>query len=155
MKRSGLIILLVGVALALMAYLGGYFAGTARHRAMLQSDAPELAWLQEEFKLSDAELKRITELHDAYLQPCGDRCARIDAKNNELRQLIGQSATVTPEIERKLAEAAALRLDCEKAMLAHFLAVSKAMPPEQGQRYLAWIEQRTFMPEHRMAGHHH
>jgi hypothetical protein len=153
MKRSASIILVLGVTLALLAYLGGYFAGTARHRAMLRSDVPELAWLREEFKLTNAEFQRITELHEAYLPECGERCARIDAKNNELRQLIAQAGAVTPEIERKLAEAAALRLECEKAMLAHFLAVSKAMPPQQGQRYLAWIEQRTFMPEHRMAGH--
>ena len=155
MRRSGSIILVVGLALAFLAYFGGYFAGTARHRAMLRSDVPELAWLKEEFNLSEAEFQRITELHEAYLPKCGERCTLIDAKNNELRQLLAQAGTVTPEIERKLAEAAALRLECEKAMLAHFLAVSKAMPPEQGKRYLAWIEQQTFMPEHRMAGHQH
>ena len=65
-----------------------------------------------------------------------------------------EAGAVTPEVEKKLAEAASLRLECQTAMLNHFLAVSKAMPAEQGKRYLSWIEQRTFMPEHKMSGHH-
>jgi Heavy-metal resistance len=151
MKRSG-IVLLIGLALGCVAYFGGYFAETAKPRAMLHSDAPELAWLKAEFNLSDAEFKRITELHQAYLPGCEERCHRIDAKNDELRKLLAAATTMTPDIERKLGEAAALRLECEKAMLTHFLAVSRAMPPEQGKRYLAWVEEQTFLPEHRMAG---
>jgi Heavy-metal resistance len=154
MKKSG-VILLLGLAFALAAYCGGYFASTAKPRAMLHSDAPELAWLKEEFNLSDAEFKRISDLHDAYLPGCMERCQRIEAKNKELKAIVAQSGAMTPEVERKLAEAAAIRLECEKAMLSHFLAVSKAMPPEQGKRYLSWIEQQTFMGEERMASHHH
>jgi hypothetical protein len=37
-------------------------------------------------------------------------------------------------------------------MLKHFLDVSRAMPPEQGRRYLSWILDQTLLPEHRMAG---
>ena len=148
-------ILAAGLILAVLAYGGGYVLGTAKHRAMLRSDSPELAWLREEFNLSDAEFKRISGLHDAYLPDCAERCAKIDAKNNELRDVLAAAGAVTPEVQKKLAEAAALRLECQTAMLQHFVAVSKAMPPEQGKRYLAWIEQRTFMPEHRMAGHQH
>jgi hypothetical protein len=153
MKRPGLF-LVIGLVLAAAAYFGGYFAGTARPRALLQDDAPELAWLKKEFNLSDAEFRRISTLHDAYLPGCMERCQRIDAKNRQLQELLAHATSVTPEIERGLAEAAALRLECQKAMLNHFLAVSQAMPPEQGRRYLAWIEARTFMPEHGMAGHH-
>jgi hypothetical protein len=153
MKRVP-VILLTGLVLAALAYVGGHYAGTARHRAILESDAPELAWLKREFNLSETEFARITELHEAYLPGCAERCKGIDAKNAELRALLGAAGTVTPEVEKKLAEAAALRLECHTEMLKHFIAVSKAMPPEQGKRYLAWIEQQTFMPEHRMAEHH-
>ena len=152
MKRAT-VILALGMLLALAAYLGGYFAGTAKHRAMLRSDSPELAWLKDEFHLSAAEFQRIVTLHDAYLPGCAERCAQIDHKNQELKQLLATASKVTPAVEQKLAEAAALRLECQKAMLKHFLAVSQAMPSAQGERYLRWIEQRTFMPEHRMAGH--
>ena len=147
-------ILVIGLVLAFLAYFGGYYAGTAKHRAMLQSDTPELAWLKEEFNLGDAEFKRIAELHNAYKPGCMDRCRRIEQKNEELKELLAQATSVTPEIERKLTEAAALRVECQKAMLNHFMAVSKAMPPAQGKRYLAWIEQQTVMPEHGMVGHH-
>jgi hypothetical protein len=30
-------------------------------------------------------------------------------------------------------------------MLRHFYEVSRTMPPEQGRRYLAWVQERTFM----------
>ena|ERR1051325_5073981 len=151
MKRSGLILLL-GLVLAVAAYLGAYLAGTAKSRAMLHSDTPELAWLKAEFNLSDAEFKRITALHEAYLPGCGERCQRIDQKNAELKRLLTSATNLTPQIEQKLAEAAALRLECEKAMLKHFIAVSQAMPPEQGKRYLAWIEEKTVLSEQSMAG---
>jgi hypothetical protein len=154
MKRSGLIFL-AGLVLALAAYLGGNFIGTAKTRALLRSDTPELAWLKEEFNLSDAEFKRISDLHGTYLPLCKERCRQIDEINDQLKILLSKASTVTPEIEAKLAESAALRLKCQEAMLSHFLAVSKAMPPEQGKRYLAWIEQRTFMSEHRMSEHQH
>jgi hypothetical protein len=154
MKRVATI-LLIGAILACLAYFGGYFAGTARHRALLHSDTPELAWLKQEFNLGEAEFARITELHEAYLPGCAARCQLIDDKNAELRELLAATGTVTPEVEKKLSEAAALRLECHTEMLKHFIAVSKAMPPEQGKRYLAWIEEQTFMPEHRMAGPHH
>jgi hypothetical protein len=154
MRRFRLI-LLIGLLLASAAYLGGYYIGTAKPRSMLRSGAPELAWLKEEFHLGDAEFKRISELHESYLPDCATRCARIDEVNEELKSLLASEGGVTLPVERKLAEAAALRLECQKAMLRHFLAVSKAMPPDQGKRYLAWIEQQTFMPEHRMAAHHH
>ncbi len=153
MKRAKPI-LWAGLLGALIAYFGGYFAGTSKHRALLRSEAPELAWLKQEFNLRDAEFQRIARLHDAYLPACAERCARIDAKNAELKALLHQTGAITPEVKQKLAEAAALRLECQTAMLSHFLDVSKAMPPEQGKRYLSWIEERTFVPEHRMAGGH-
>ena len=153
MKRAASVLVL-GLLLAGLAYFGGYFAGSAKHRAMLRSDTPELEWLRLEFNLGETEFARISELHEAYLPGCAERCKSIDAKNAELREALAAAGTVTSEVEKKLAEAAALRLECHTEMLKHFVAVSKAMPPEQGKRYLAWIEQQTFMPEHRMAGHH-
>ena len=44
-----------------------------------------------------------------------------------------------------MAERAKMRADCEAEMLEHFLEVSRTMPPEQGRRYLAWVEQQTFL----------
>ncbi|MGA2555832.1 MAG: periplasmic heavy metal sensor [Verrucomicrobiota bacterium] len=141
--RRGLTIFCCGLAAAGLAYAAIYFCATARLRAAGHADAPELLWLKEEFKLGDAEYKRISELHAGYLPRCQEMCGRIAAKNEELAGLLAKTNTVTPEIERKLAEAAALRAECQKNMLEHFYTVSRAMPPEEGRRYLEWIQEQT------------
>jgi hypothetical protein len=61
---------------------------------------------------------------------------------------------MTPEIEAVMAQRAKMRTDCEAEMLKHFLAVSRTMPPEQGRRYLAWVEQQTFMRGEAMEQQH-
>jgi hypothetical protein len=144
MKKGG-IILLVGLLLSAAAFGGFYYFGTASCRALMNEPRPGLAWLKKEFKLSDAEFSRITKLHEAYLPPCAQRCTRIAKLNRELEQLLSQASSVTPAIQTVLAERAKMRADCEAEMLNHFLEVSRMMPPEQGQRYLQWVEQQTFL----------
>jgi hypothetical protein len=144
MKRSGLI-LVVGVVVALAAYSGLYFAGTARVRNLERNDTPELAWLKAEFHLDDAEYGRICQMHESYLTGCAERCRRIDEKNARLRELLSATNAITPEIEQTLREAAQLRAECQKQMLEEFYAVSRTMPPEQGKRYLAWVQGRTIL----------
>lgn len=169
MKRAGLI-LLAGLVLSTAAFTGFYYFGTASSRAMLNEPQPELAWLKKEFKLSDDEFGRIVKLHEAYLPQCAERCARIAEQNRKLEALLNQASGITPEIRQLLAERAKTRADCEAEMLNHFLEVSKTMPPEQGRRYLEWVEQQTCLngqgmeqqhqgnnapgPAHSMAHHH-
>jgi hypothetical protein len=76
---------------------------------------------------------------------CAARCQRIEAQNQKLRELFAQSTNVTPEIQALLTERARTRADCEAEMMKHFLEVSRTMPPEQGKRYLAWVEEQTFL----------
>jgi hypothetical protein len=144
MKKGG-IILLVGLLLCAGAFGGFYYFGTASCRSLMKEPQPGLAWLKNEFKLSDAEFSRITKLHEAYLPQCAQRCTRIAELNRELEQLLSQASAVTPAIETVLAKRAKMRADCEAEMLNHFLEVSRMMPPEQGQRYLQWVEQQTFL----------
>ena len=153
MRRPGLI-LLAGLAVAALAYCGVYYAGTANCCHKVQDGTPELAWLKDEFHLSDAEFKRITEQHEAYLSGCKERCHRIDLKNEELARLLAATNTVTPDIEKALAEAALLRADCQKKMLQHFYDVSRTMPPEQGKRYLAWVQKQTIPSDSHGQMHH-
>ena len=103
----------------------------------------DLAWLRDEFKLSDAEMARIRPLHEGYLPKCEEMCARIAAKNRELRAVLAAATNFAPVIEQKLAEAAALRAECQGHMLRHFYEVSQAMPPEQGRRYLEEMKRAT------------
>ena len=153
MNRS-LVILIAGLALATTGYVGVYYAGRAAHSSMEHSASPELAWLKEEFHLSDDDFARLSRMHDQYLNGCAERCAQIDKKNQELTRLLRDADRVTPEIEQLLRESAQLRADCQKQMLQHFFEVSRAMPPEQGKRYLAWVQSRTILPDTHATMHH-
>ncbi len=149
MKRL-VLILIAGLAVAAAAYCAVYFGGTARHREILESQRPELAWLKDEFHLSDVDFKHITELHEAYMPHCVEMCRRIDAKNAELKDLLSKTNALTPDIETKLNEAAQLRAECQRSMLKHFFEVSRKMPPDQGRRYLEWVQEKTFLPRYGM-----
>ena len=153
MKRP-LFILVAGLALAVAAYSGVYYAGTARSCCTNPGNSPELAWLKDEFHLSDAEFKHVTEMHEQYLIGCAERCRRIDEKNRAIAQLLTAANGMTPEIERALAESALLRAECQKIMLQHFYDVSRTMPPEQGKRYLAWVQSKTVLSDAHNEMHH-
>jgi hypothetical protein len=159
--KKGVIILVVGLVLATAAFSGFYYAGTASCRSMMREPEPELAWLKREFHLSDAEFTRISDLHAAYLPRCRQRCQRVEEQNAKLQQLLPTATDVTPEIRALLAERAKMRADCEAEMLQHFLEVSRSMPPQEGRRYLEWVERQTYLQgqgmeqQHRTADHDH
>ena len=151
MKR-GLLILALGVVGAFVAYCCVYLMGTAKPRAMMQSPQPELAWLKHEFNLGDAEFKRISELHAGYLPQCMERCRHIDELNDKLSNTLASATQVTPEIEKLLNDRAQMRATCQAEMLKHFFEVSRTMPPEQGKRYLDWVQSQTLKPSKMMPG---
>jgi hypothetical protein len=124
---------------------------TAQHRAFLRQEQPELAWLQAEFKVAPEDFARISALHQAYLPQCAELCRRIANSEARIRTLLDQADQLTPEIEALLLEAAHTRVECQKNMLRHFFEVSRAMPPEQGRRYLAWVKEKTFRMDHEPA----
>jgi len=154
MRRPGLI-LISGIAIALAAYFGFYFISTAHYRSIESTPEPELAWLKKEFHLGDAEFARICQMHESYLGGCAERCHRIDLKNQELSALLAGTNTVTPEIEKKLVEASQLRAECQKLMLQHFYEVSRTMPPDEGKRYLAWVQEQTVLSDNHQGMQHH
>lgn len=153
MKKAALIQSL-GLLLATAGFSGFYYLGTASCRDMMRRPQPELAWLKKEFKLSDAEFARVSQLHAAYLPQCALRCRRIEEQNQKLKQLSSQATTVTPEIQSLLADRAKMRADCEAEMMKHFQNVSRAMPPEQGRRYLAWVQEQTIFRDQAMENRH-
>ena len=152
--KAPVLILVGGLVLGVLAYAGAYRACTASSCCMVESKTPELAWLQQEFHLSDAEFKRISELHEQYLSGCAERCHQIDLKNQELAHLLEATNNVSPEIQRALANAAELRAQCQSSMLQHFYDVSRTMPPEQGKRYLAWVRSKTLLHDTHATMHH-
>ena len=159
--RKPLVILLSGLLIAGAAYASFYLARTAPARAIHNSESPELAWLKQEFGLGDQEFARIRELHEGYLPDCARMCAKIAAANSELEQLILETNAVTSKISAKLAEIGHIRQECQTRMLQHFYAVSRAMPEDQGRRYLAQMQKLTSLANMRhdaepaQSGHAH
>jgi|SRR5882762_1761718 len=145
MKRSWLI-LFGGLFAGLVAYTGIYLHAISAQRLLEQSSRPELAWLQKEYRLTDAQFAQVVQLHDAYRPKCAEMCRRIADQNAKIQQLLSATNTVTLEIKQALAEAAQLRAECQSAMMQHFYAASRQMPPDQGKRYLAWVQQETLVP---------
>lgn len=151
MKRPWLIIF-GGLLLAVAAYTCVYLAGTASMRSVAESKQPALAWMQQEYHLTDAQFARLCELHDAYRPKCMEMCRKIDAKNVELQKLLAATNAITPEIKQALAEAAQIRAECQAGMLEHFNTVAQTMPPEQGKRYLEWVWQETLKTQQMLPG---
>jgi hypothetical protein len=142
MRRS--LTLVIAMLLAGVAIAGGsYLLGCRICARQLATSGDDLAWLRREFRLSDAEMQRIRQLHEGYLPKCHENCALIAAKKQELQAALDHAQGMTPEAEQKLAEVAALRAKCQANMLAHFYEVSQAMPPGQGRRYLAEMQRLT------------
>ena len=142
MRRPALLLLLVllsAFGLAVVSYL----AGKGMSRMAVTRSADDLAWLQTEFHLTDAEMARIRPLHEGYLPQCHEMCDRIAEKQRELYSVLASAPASNDVIRVKLGEVAALRAQCQAQMLAHFLEVSLQMPAGQGRRYLAEMQRLT------------
>lgn len=148
--KKGILILVLGFVAAAAAYGCVYFVCISPARSLQQSENPELAWLKEEFNLSTADLKRVSELHAAYLPQCREMCREIDVQNMKVQTLLSGATNMTSEITAALSESARLRSGCQTMMLRHFFQVSQTMPPEQGRRYLSWVKEKAFLPDYGM-----
>ena len=136
MTRSARLVLLatlVVAVVAIFAYVG------AKRLCAQQMTADDLGWLKREFRLSDTEIARIRQLHQGYLPRCREMCAKICAKQSEVEQVLGRGEAP----DDKLVELATLRAQCQAQMLKHFQEVSRAMPAEQGKRYLSEMQRMT------------
>ncbi len=143
MKRSWLI-LIGGLTLAVAGFACAYSLVTAHSPE--RGSKPELAWLKGEYQLDNEQYTRVCELSTAYYPKCREMCREIDAQNARLKALLAATNAVTPEIKQALAQTAQLRAKCEAMMLNHFYEVSRAMSPNEGQRYLAWVQKETLVP---------
>jgi small-conductance mechanosensitive channel len=157
MNRS-LVILLGALALGAALFAGSYFV--SQRACLMTRSADDLSWLRVEFHLSDAEMARVRKLHEGYMPQCAKMCALIAAKSAEVQAALGNGTNVTVEAQKKLTELGELRAQCQTQMLRHFIEVSQAMPPEQGQRYLAEMKKLTLgfheeIEQSMSAGHEH
>lgn len=140
MKR-GLVILAASLLLAVVGFLvsrslpasrpGG--DGVPREGG---THLPELEWLRQEFDLDAPEFERVSALHLGYLPTCESLCEKIAAARGKVRELVLASRSVSPELEAALREEAALRAECQAAMLRHLYVTAGALPPEKASDYL-------------------
>lgn len=147
MKRPWLIAVL-GLVLAACGFGVLYGSRISAYRQLQEQCGPELAWIKKEFQLDGADFERVRKLHEAYKPVCAEMCRRVDEQNRELARLLQTAHEVTPEVEQVLSRASQLRQQCQTEMLKHFFQVSHAMPPEQGRRYLAWMQAETLTATH-------
>ncbi len=150
MQRPWLILAL-GLGIAITAYALSYKSCCAVGRTSRAGQPDELAWFKSEFHLSEAEFAKISNLHSGYMPRCAEMCRQVDQVNQRLRQMLSVTNRVTTEIEQVLSEAAGIRVKCQAMMLNHFYEVSRAMPLDQGKRYLEWMQQATLLPSYHAA----
>ncbi len=141
MKRP-FVILICALVIGVAIFAGSYFAAQQTTLSCCAKPNDNLSWLQDEFHLSNAEMTQVRALHEGYLPKCEEMCAKIAAKKIEIES-IGGGTNLTADVQTKLAELAELRTQCQAQMVQHFVTVSQAMPPAQGQRYLAEMKRLT------------
>ena len=159
MNRS--LVILPGIlALGMVVFGGSYWASRTACRMTAPSD--DLSLLQTEYHLNNAQMVHIRALHDGYLPQCAEMCAKIAKKKQKLEQELAGGTNISSEAQATLSDIAAFRAQCQAQMLQHFLTVSQAMPPEEGQRYLAKMQKLTLGINDQMeqsmtesAGHEH
>lgn len=143
MNRRSLIVVLLALVASATLLTGSYLIAQRWCVRHVTSSADDLDWLRQEFRLSDAEMARVRELHDGYMPKCMEMCRQIAVKKSELETALTGTTNLTSVAEQKLTELGALRAECQAHMLRHFAEVSQAMPAEQGRRYLAEMQRLT------------
>lgn len=141
MKRI-LMLLVVALASAGVTYL---LVGL-RHADDSEVAQGGLAWIQQEFDLSESEFAAIQQLHREYSGVCATHCADIMAAKEELS---AASPADRPDLEQRLRE---LVTACNAATRAHLQRVAAAMPADKGQRFLRLVEPHLAHSPHDPAG---
>lgn len=100
------------------------------------SPQEEVAWMKTEFGLSDAELRKVEQLHSAYIPRCDENCRRIELAGAKVGQLVEQSGGMSAELAAAIREEEKARADCRVELMAHLYETAAAMPPEAGREFL-------------------
>ena len=143
MTKRSFITVVLALAASVTLLAGSFLIAQRLCAKHMSNSADDLDGLRQEFRLSDAEMTRVRELHDGYMPKCAEMCKQIAAKRRDLESALAGATNVTATAEQKLFELGALRAECQAHMLRHFVEVSQAMPPDQGRRYLAEMQRLT------------
>ena len=155
MKRPAFVVFAV-LAAAVLAYFLCYHLATRGTRQMMAADNGDgIAWLRQEFALTDEQTSAVAALQAEYEPRCMEMCARIVAVNRRIEKLLPAASTMTPELKAELEEASRVQAECRAATLSQAMSISAHMAPEQAARYRAMIAARVLpgAPPHDSATH--
>lgn len=140
--------------LAALAAVAGYVTfrlgrEPAVQEALAKRDA--LAWLQADFKLTDAQFAKIRQLHDSYSVVCEDHCRAIQDAARARAKLQADAAIEPARLAAAKQREQELRQICENAIAAHVKEVAAVMSPAEGARYLALVMPKIADFDHKAA----
>jgi hypothetical protein len=135
MKNLGLTIAFI-FTVGAVSFLAFYYSNREDHLERARTEPVPVAWIREEFGLTDAQFASISLLHETYLRTCAEHCDRILAA-----RAAGMPA----------AEIAVIESECVDSMTRHFRAVAALMPANAGARYLDLVLPKIASFDHRTA----
>jgi hypothetical protein len=100
------------------------------------SSGSEISWMKSELDLTDAEFRKVEQLHKDYVPKCDELCRRIAESERKLMTLAAASDGMSEELAAALQEDERTRVECREALLGHLYATAESMPPEKGKRFL-------------------
>lgn len=122
------------LAITLLACLA---AGIAAHYA--RTCQPPAEWMGRKLGLEGAKLAEFTAAHNEYAVSCAEMCRRIEAANDELTQQLVSEFEMTPAVVATLSRTEALRAECKRNMLAHFMKVAKLLDEGKQTEYMQLV----------------
>ena len=134
---------------AIAAAVSGFAWRAVQRHTDTNAPQPELRWLQREFALNDAAMRRIGDLHRGYTAECEMMCAALQSSDDDVTRLLAAARRPTPELNAALNRSNQLTGDCQRRMVEHFYAVANEMPPEAARRYLELMTPVVAHPGHR------
>lgn len=159
MKR-GLLILLLALAASAAAFVitrNQCECSVTTHATTPDGGSllPELEWLRNEFKLTDEQFAKVQEQHLAYRPTCEALCKKVVTAQKSVHALAHAQNIASPELAAALQEQAAVRVECQKAMLQHLQKTAAVMSPEQARQYLDTMVRQVIgsESEHQPGGH--
>lgn len=120
-------------------------AGILAHRIVIHSTdtlpehGADIAWLESEFNLDQAQFSAIKKLHSDYAAVCSRHCANIIDARADMKELEAAGADKS-EITTALDRIHKLESICNNATREHLHKVAQLMPAEEGTRFLALVE---------------
>lgn len=134
--KKGLMILMLALVAGLAAFSVTRSHRQSAHKEVLLDSLPELAWLQVELKLTDAQFAKASQLHVAYRPTCEEMCRNIADAHAKLETLAQSGRGMTSELEAAIRNHARVHAECQQKMLDHLYQTASLLDDRQATRFL-------------------